>query len=100
MTENWIYTNEQTVLQLGDNDISVTIPYTQLRDYAQMAMKGEPIKLPAGAYTATGWTKVNGDPNRATMRLSRNRLGFVRKPTEVKLVRSNNIEWKLRKNNL
>lgn len=91
MTENWIHTEKQNVLSLGDNDITVTIPIHQLRDYAQMSMKGEPIKLPAGAYMATGWTEVNGNPNRVTVRLSRHRLGFVQKPKGVVV---EDIKWR------
>lgn len=93
MTENWIQTNEQLVLQLGDNDISVTIPYHQLKEYAPSERKGEPIQLPTGVYRATGWCEVEGEPNRVTVRLSRD--SFVCKPNDVKLSGGNNIDWRL-----
>lgn len=95
MTENWIHANEQSVLTFGENDISVTIPVCNVSDYAQMAIKGEPIKMPTGHYLATGWCHAEGNPDRAIVRLSRDRLGFVGKPKGVKLSGGNNIDWRL-----
>lgn len=89
MTENWIHTNEQTVLTLGDNDIAVTVPIHQLKEYAPNERKGEPIQLPTGVYRASGWCEVDGDPNRVTVRLSRD--SFVTKPKGVVV---EDIKWR------
>lgn len=93
MTENWIHTEKQNVLTLGDSDITVTIPHHQLEWYSPDNREGEPIQLPTGVYRASGWTEVDGDPNRVTVKLIRDK--FVCKPDDVKLPGMSNIDWRL-----
>ena len=88
MTENWIYNEQHDRLTLGDNDVSITIPEQQLRDYARMVVESRPISLPAGFFMPTGWTTTDC-PNRVTVRLSR----YSAKVRSIENA-AENIEWR------
>ena len=101
MTENWIFNEQHDRLTLGDNDVSITIPEHQLRDYARMVVESRPISLPAGFFMPTGWTTTDC-PNRVTVRLSRYNYQaksprIIQNGGEVKLRHADMMNWKTRK---
>ena len=69
MIQSWIEANKQTALSVGVNDVTLTVPVSQLERYAGSAVYNVPISMPCGLYEPTGWAEREGD--RVDIRLSK-----------------------------